>query len=292
MPARTRLICNADDFGLSPGISAAILQAHAAGVISSTTLMSNMPAAADAVAQARDWPRLGIGVHLNLTLGAPLSAPAALPDLLAADGRFLDRAQLAPKLRGCGTAALRAQLLREFDAQIEQARALGVTPTHLDSHQHIANLPLALWALAHSARRHGIRAARSNYGPFRATPGSGQALHRLSKNLRLLPESLWQRAARAVLARYGVRTPQYKASFTRVLPRERDSVARLLRLLDCLPAGSVELGFHPGPEHSDIDESPRTVAMRASDRRLLADAAVRARLQAADIELIRFDQLD
>jgi predicted glycoside hydrolase/deacetylase ChbG (UPF0249 family) len=49
-----RLIINADDFGLCESVNKGIVEAHANGVLTSTTIMSNMPA-------------LGLSAHFNLT---------------------------------------------------------------------------------------------------------------------------------------------------------------------------------------------------------------------------------
>ena len=62
MPAR--LILNADDFGLTPGVNRAIGELHAAGVLTSTTLMACGPAFDDAVAVAHAHPTLGVGCHI------------------------------------------------------------------------------------------------------------------------------------------------------------------------------------------------------------------------------------
>src|SRR5947209_5936730 len=66
MAESRRLIVNADDFGLSPGVNAGILEAHARGIVTSTSLMVRWPAAAAAAAQAREHPRLGLGLHVDL----------------------------------------------------------------------------------------------------------------------------------------------------------------------------------------------------------------------------------
>ncbi|MGA2094374.1 MAG: ChbG/HpnK family deacetylase, partial [Sedimentisphaerales bacterium] len=68
-----RLIINADDFGLCRGVNKGIAEAHATGVLTSATLMANMPAAEEAVEIAHKLSNLGVGVHLNLTEGKPLS---------------------------------------------------------------------------------------------------------------------------------------------------------------------------------------------------------------------------
>ena len=80
-----RLIVNADDFGLTPGVSEGILAAHRHGIVTSTTVLVNSSIPPHHVARARD-SGLGIGLHANLTLGRPLTSGAALVD---ESGRFV-----------------------------------------------------------------------------------------------------------------------------------------------------------------------------------------------------------
>ena len=77
-----RLIINADDFGLTPGINRAIIELHRAGVLTSATLMATGPAFDDAAALARSNPSLGVGCHIVLTDGSPASPPETIPSLL------------------------------------------------------------------------------------------------------------------------------------------------------------------------------------------------------------------
>ena len=83
------LIVNADDFGLSASVNAGIVHAHVAGIVTSTTLLANGAAFVEAVALARRHPTLGVGVHLDLVEGRPLSAPATVGSLVDPDGAFV-----------------------------------------------------------------------------------------------------------------------------------------------------------------------------------------------------------
>src|SRR5215472_9391252 len=82
-----RLIINADDFGLTCGINRAIAELHEAGAITSATLMATGPAFDDAVALALARPSLGVGCHIMLVDGTPVSDPATIPTLLGPDRR-------------------------------------------------------------------------------------------------------------------------------------------------------------------------------------------------------------
>src|SRR5215216_6121269 len=84
-----RLIINSDDYGRTPEISRGIREVHLRGVVTSTTCMMNIPTTADDIAVAlKETPALGLGVHLVLTMGRPISAPESVPSIVDEDGNF------------------------------------------------------------------------------------------------------------------------------------------------------------------------------------------------------------
>ncbi len=84
-----RLIINSDDYGRTPEISRGIREAHLHGVVTSTTCMMNIPTTAEDVAVAlKETPTLGMGVHLVLTMGNPISAPETVPSITDENGHF------------------------------------------------------------------------------------------------------------------------------------------------------------------------------------------------------------
>ncbi|MBF4695669.1 carbohydrate deacetylase [Fusibacter ferrireducens] len=121
-----RLIVNADDFGFTKSITDGILKGHEIGIITSTTAMCNMPYIAYGSALLKDYPQLGVGVHLNVTVGKPVTNCPSLTDDM---GNFLDKSlQFSNRL-------VWEELYREFEAQIERfIDVFGKMPTHLDSH--------------------------------------------------------------------------------------------------------------------------------------------------------------
>ncbi|MDF2661460.1 MAG: hypothetical protein K0Q94_4251 [Paenibacillus sp.] len=121
------LIVNADDFGLSVRVNEGILEAHRNGIVTSTTLMANMPGFNHAVYMANRTSSLGVGLHLNLSSGKPLSPIESVPSLVGADGCFSD------KRSGWRD----EDIERELDKQFNRLVSAGVMPTHLDSHHHI-----------------------------------------------------------------------------------------------------------------------------------------------------------
>jgi hypothetical protein len=127
----------ADDFALSPAVSRGILEAVEAGRLSATSAMTNRPHWRWA---ARELAPLGnvaeIGLHLNLTVGSPLSP---MP-LLAPGGELPKLGKLLrASLRGdLPTTEIRAEIARQIDAFEE---ALGAPPDFVDGHQHVQVLP-------------------------------------------------------------------------------------------------------------------------------------------------------
>ena len=163
MPAR--LILNADDFGLTPGINRAVLDLHRAGVLTSATLIATAPAFNNAVVLAKSAPALGVGCHLLFVDGVPVSHPESIPSLLGADGKtfrpsIFDFAQAV--LRGT---VRQADLARETQAQIQKLQRAGVDVTHVDTHKHTHVFPLVAETVLHIAERCGVPALRNPFEP-------------------------------------------------------------------------------------------------------------------------------
>lgn len=130
-----KLIVNADDFGYSKGVNLGIVEAHREGVVTSTTLMVNMEGFEHAVELAKQHPTLGVGIHLVLTCGSPISQD--VPSLTDGEGRFR---------RGQDhlTSAAPEEIEQELRAQLETYVASGLALTHIDSHHHVHAHPAVL----------------------------------------------------------------------------------------------------------------------------------------------------
>ncbi|MHC4148911.1 MAG: carbohydrate deacetylase [Planctomycetota bacterium] len=159
-----RMIINADGFGRCEAINKAVAEAHTNGVLTSATIMANMPAATEAVKIAKKLPGLGVGVHLNLFEGPPVSKDSSVDCLLDADGRFtLSVFRLA--LLSVAGHKFRNALRTEMTAQIQWLLDQGLTPTHLDSYKHIHSFPPVYSIVCELARGFGIAAVRFTFEP-------------------------------------------------------------------------------------------------------------------------------
>jgi hopanoid biosynthesis associated protein HpnK len=261
----SRLIVNADDFGLTPGVNRAIVELHQAGVLPSTTLMAKASATSEAIAMARATPTLGVGCHVVLVDGDPVLPPGDIPTLIdKRTGRF--RVSLGDFLTRLFTGRIRpAEIEAEAAAQIARLQDSGLRLTHVDTHKHTHMFPPVLRPVLRAARAAGIRAVRNPFEPEWA--------------VRATPRASWMRVAEVFALR------QLGPYFRRLIGREKfattdgtiavvgtgtldsDAVRSLLREL---PEGTWELVTHPGYNDADLDKvRTRLRASREIERQAL-----------------------
>lgn len=141
--AHAYLIINADDFAYFRGVSLGILDCIDAGTVTATGVFANSPLL-DEHARWLARTTADVGVHLNLTDRAPLSARMSRA-LGRSGGRFPGKFAIA---RAVLAGRIGIELVREeWRAQIERCLAAGLTLRFLNSHEHIHMLP-SLYRLA------------------------------------------------------------------------------------------------------------------------------------------------
>ncbi len=273
MPTR-RLIVNADDFGRSPGINAAVVRSHVDGILTTASLMVNEPACAEAVALARDHPRLGVGLHLALLCGRSALGPGRIPGLVNDRGEFSSN-PAGTGIRYFARRGLRAQLRDELHAQFDRFQQTGLPMDHVNGHLHMHLHPVVFDLLMEHAAEWGIQRLRLTREPFRldARLSSGHWLYRISH--ATIYQALSRRAAPALQAR---RIHHTRHVFG-LLQNARVTEAYLLKLLPALPPGDSELYSHPS-----VDEFPHELAAFVSPRvKALADELGVQRIRYADL---------
>jgi hopanoid biosynthesis associated protein HpnK len=150
-----RVIINADDFGLCQGVNAGIIKAFREGILTSASLMTNTPGFEEAVEMARANPSLGLGVHLNIIRGLPLTGAREIPGLVRKDGYF--RGSVYPLFWGLLKGSIKIEEVeREWRAQIERALATGLSISHLDSEKHVHTFPPLFRLTLKLAAEYGI----------------------------------------------------------------------------------------------------------------------------------------
>jgi predicted glycoside hydrolase/deacetylase ChbG (UPF0249 family) len=161
-----RLILNADDFGLTRGINRAVAGLYAAGALTSATLMANGPAFDDAVAVAHAHPGLGVGCHIVLTDGTPVSPPDHIPTLLGKERRNF-RTSLIDFVRDLWLGRIDpAEIEHEALAQIQKLQRAGIDVTHLDTHKHTHIFPPVARELHRIVRITSVATMRNPFEPY------------------------------------------------------------------------------------------------------------------------------
>lgn len=121
-----KIIFNGDDFGLSPGCNAAIADCAKKGLLRSTSIMMNMPYAAQAADLAKDLPFLSVGIHFNLTVGTPMTKTYPLTK---EDGTFSK--DILHEEANLSREDIYAELLAQYQAFVQM---FGRKPAHINSH--------------------------------------------------------------------------------------------------------------------------------------------------------------
>jgi predicted glycoside hydrolase/deacetylase ChbG (UPF0249 family) len=143
LPPCVAVVVNADDLGITRSTNVAIRRAFQDGVVSSASLMANMPAFQHAVDQVVDrCPELGIGIHLCLTSGKPVLPPAQVPSLVDRRGEFCHGfAGLWRLLGSRRREAAVTQIAAELGAQADKCHACVGHVDHIDGHHHVQMIP-------------------------------------------------------------------------------------------------------------------------------------------------------
>ena len=125
-----KVIFNADDFGYSKAVNYGIIETVKNGVVRSTSIMSTMSGFEHAVEMYRECKelRLGVGVHLNIMTGKPLTK--GLETLVDANGNFYKPALFESNKFYFDE----DELMTELCAQVDKVIEIGIEPTHIDSH--------------------------------------------------------------------------------------------------------------------------------------------------------------
>jgi hopanoid biosynthesis associated protein HpnK len=269
-----RLIVNADDFGLSASVNAAVIRAHRDGILTTASLMVNEPGCAEAVKFAQENPRLGVGLHLTFLMGHSALSPEKVPGLVNGRGEF-SNSPVGVGVNYFFKRSLREQLRAEIHAQFAKFHATGLKLDHVNGHLHLHLHPVIFRILMEDAtalRITHLRLTRDCLARSRRM-SHGHLFYKTSH--AAIFEFLSSRA-RPVLAAKKIR----HAGITfGLLQDSRVDEEYVLKLLPELPAGDSELYSHPS-----LDKFKHEFEALVSPR-------VREQVDKLGIQLIRYQDL-
>ena len=289
-----RLIINADDFGMTYGVNRAITETHRAGVVTSATLMANESAVDDAITIASENPSLGIGCHVVLVDGVPVSEPDSVQSLIGL--RNGNDVRFRPGIAHLALAAVSGKVSEgevhaEAAAQIQRLQSRRLTLSHVDCHMHSHILPLLARGVLRAARDYGIQAVRNPFEPSWSVAATYQ-----SSSMRS-----WNRSAQVILLR--TLQPQFLKAVQQNGMRTTDgtigiAVTGLLhrdllrQLVDAMPHGTWELVTHPGYNDHELSQARTELKQsRMIELELLRAPDTLELLRRRDVQLINYREL-
>lgn len=257
------LIVNADDFGMTENICNGIEHCHKSGIVTSTSIMANMPSLKLAEEIANRNPKLDIGLHINLSMSKPLTN--------FSNGTMTD-SNLVKALLG---RIKKESAQNEIEAQIQAAFDAGLNITHLDGHKHVHVMPKIIDAVIDAAKNYNIKKIRlpleehSTKYSIKQTPKA--------ELLRLLSIR-----AKKKLENAGFKHPDhfYGISETGNLDEEK-----LKSIIKNLPDGVNEIMCHPGYSN------PNDKLDRKKELMALTDRDVRREIEMSEIRLISYGEM-
>ena len=270
-----RLIINSDDYGRTPDISRGIRESHLKGVVTSTTCMMNIPTTAHDVAIAvQETPRLGLGVHLVLTMGKPILPPKAVPSIVDENGNHFRYDPFIQNLPRLNINEVKA----EWRAQIEAfIRAAGRKPDHLDSHHHASYFTPELF-------RGMLELAQEYNCPIRNPIAYGGDP---TAGMPNIAEPMSEHAPRLMKEFNAHSTDTMFVNFY----DEGATHEELLDILGKVEDGTAEIMCHPGYVDEAFSQESVYNFQRERELKILTDPAIKQAIESQGIELITFAEL-
>lgn len=285
-PSSIQLVINADDFGISQPANEAIADCYQNGILTSTSVMANMPAVGAAAEMSADLDGLGFGAHVSWNVGRPLLGDR-VPLLCDADG-WLHPSYLY-HLRMSRHAEYLRQAGAEGKAQVEKLLSLGFVLDHINSQSHVHMIPGLHDVLARLASDFELPHAR--YSWEKRTRHPGGSIPNLVKNL--------------LINAMANRRPQYRhaeMTFIGVRNTGQMDLERMqfyLSNLQSFGCAKIELLSHPGCHDRDLSSEQyqpfvyrylREVG-RSQEREALLSPLLRETIEKQGIELTTFGEL-
>jgi len=275
------LIVNADDFGLTHGVTKGIIEGAKSGIITSTSVMVNELIYGKVAFKKEDCSKLGVGLHLNLTQGRPILPAVDVTSLVSFDGFFLKPEKLfehPDKIHP-------AQVEKEWRAQLAAFRTIFGIPDHLDSHHHVHMYPSLFNIFCQLAIEMQL--------PIRF-PIPAENIPELElfpfmfTETRGLSTEQWMEQ-HSLLDMVNLDYPDhFMDNFFYLQKGQPDVIAKIMSLF---PYGSSEMMCHPGYSDDSLSRVSTFTQRRGDEMEILKAESTRRLIKDNDIELIRFSDL-
>ncbi len=282
MVSDKKILVNADDFGRHVLINRAVAEAVERGILRSATLMPGGAAFDDAVEIVRVHPALGVGIHLTLVNGNPVSAAEDIPTLVDETGHFYDNHGIFVKRYFAGKVS-KEDIRRELFAQVRKMEKTGLSLTHIDSHQHMHMLPGVIDIALDAAQAIGLSATRISKSPL-FTGFSGNPAQLIGRAGLWTLSSLAKQRAKA----RHFRMPDH---FAGIVAGTAVTETHLRHIIEHLPSGTTEIMMHPGTDNDVLIKETAWDHDFEAEFAAMTSEAIAGILEKAGIETVSYREL-
>lgn len=282
---KCKVIINGDDFGISRRVSDGVIHAHKCGILTSATFQANGEAAEYAASLLAGTPELGVGVHLNISQGRCISKDGLK---LADESGMMNHSAAGVIMLLLKKPNLLSAVREEFDSQIRRAVAMGIHPTHLDTHRHSHAFGPVCSIVADLAKKYNIPFIRRlrEHLPCAKWPAAPAKQKHISNLLSFLGDMNKLRHWNFFRT-----SGTWGVAHTGYIDREwlLTAAGMLGKMCNCK---TIEIMTHPG-YCDDLDESvTRLIESRPRELAALCDEDVRRAFDENGIELIHYGKLE
>jgi len=286
-----KLIVNADGFGFTFGNNKGILETLEAGIVRSISTNVNFPAVEEIHKVAENYPSVSIGIHLDLTVGKPVSKPADIPSLLGKNGEFYPPPEFVKRL--LLRRIKRDEIERELSNQIEKLLDMRIKITHWDSHQNQHLNPGFFYPAVKITKKYGIERMRTHRHYLLTIEPNHKivVLKYYLKHLDRLIVHSSDRYLNWVARRRGIRMADRIISPGRTDKMRKYHPETWENLFRTLPEGVSEFYCHPGYPDDCLRQNATYVEQRDIERKILLDPNLLKFAQDCGVELISFNDI-
>lgn len=284
MKKKKVLLVTGDDFGYCQSINNGIFEAYKNGILRNVSLIAAGEGFDHAVQILKQNPGLAAGVHITLVASKPVSDPGNISTLCDTSGYLpVDYFRFAAKLFS-GRFKM-VDIEKEITAQVELVVNNGITPTHIDSHQHVHILPHVRDIFIQTAKKFSIPFIRIPKEQIdRASVKDYRPVQLLKYALTIpLIDSLKKRVKKSNL--------QYCKYFHGLMVSGKMSQPRLLNILKNVRPGINELMCHPGYPPPSNDPAHRWGYLWDTEREALTNKETLAFLESETIHICNFNEV-
>lgn len=279
-----KLIITADDYGMSRAVNDAIDEGIAAGLITSTNVMTNMPYYKDAV-KLKEKPNVSVGLHWVLASGKPVLPKEEIPSLIAENGEFYPYSQFRKRLRRKQISF--DEIKKELVAQYNLYFDLMGQPDYWNTHQN-THVDFGIYRLfVDTAAELGINKMRSHQRIYVKESDNSQKMAlswRLAEPIKSKMLDVWQKNAH----KKGIASPD--GLIVCLNSSDINKPEYLFRNIKWKNKKIGEYVIHPATS-CDSPYFGRISAQRIKEYELFVNKETFDRIQDAELELVSYIEI-